>query len=352
MRVETLELFSYDLKLNTPIQLKGAQLETRKGLLLQIGDGRGRKAVCDIAPLPHFSPDTLSSILDAYADFKKRLLNSYWSLKLLLSPQNILNEHLSHSDYPSLFFGIEFALLSLMMPRFSLFTKVKVNLLLMGSDDAILKKAPLIQEYQATKLKVGKRSPEEALKLIEEIIPYLGPSQKLRIDINRSWTVRQALFFCEHFPISLCDYLEEPLQNPEEYLSFANYCNFPLAFDESLIEMPLDYLLSIPTKKALIIKPTLLGSLQKMNYFYQKACKHNLQFILTSSFESGLGHLMIAHLSRFLAIESPIGLDTYKWLEEDVLLAPLTFSKGSLHLPKENLVKPGLNMTKLTKIDV
>ncbi len=352
MRVETLELFSYDLKLNTPILIKDTELKTRKGLLLQVGDGRGRKAVCDIAPLPHFSPETLSSTLDAYVEFKKRLLNSYWSLKLLLSPQNILNEHLSHSDYPSLFFGIEFALLSLMMPKVSFLTKVKVNLLLMGSDEVILKKASKVKEYQAIKLKVGKRNPEETLRLIQELIPYLDPSQKLRIDINRSWTLKQSLFFCEHFPISYCDYLEEPLQNPEEYLNFSNYCNFPLAFDESLIEMPLDYLLSIPTKKALIIKPTLLGSLQKMNHFYQKACKHNLQFILTSSFESGLGHLMIAHLSRFLAIESPIGLDTYNWLEEDVLSDPLIFSKGTLLLPKENLVKPGLNKANLTKIDV
>ncbi|MCH9633437.1 MAG: o-succinylbenzoate synthase [Chlamydiae bacterium] len=351
MRVESLEIFSYNLKLKTPLIFKNASLESRQGVLLQVGDEQGRKVTCDIAPLPHFSPDSLSSSLDAYSQLKKELLNSYWSLKLLLSPNNILNQKLSPSLYPSLFFGIEFALLSLMMPSFSLSSKVKVNLLLMGSDEAILKKASIIADYEAIKLKVGIRSPEQTLELIHQITPYLNPSQKLRIDVNRAWTMKQTLFFCDHFPKHLCDYLEEPLQDPKEYLSFSNYCSYPIAFDESLLQQPLDYLLSIPTKKALIIKPSLLGSLQKMNLLYQKACKHKLQFILTSSFESGLGHLMIAHLSRFLAIESPIGLDTYNWFKEDVLSETLTFSKGSLVLPKENLIRPDLDFSKLTLID-
>lgn len=352
MRLDTLELYSYNLKLKTPLHLKNNRLLHREGLLIKVGDGRGRKSACDIAPLPHFSPDTIPSVIEAFSSLKKKLLKSFWSLKLLLSPQNILNESLSPKELPSLFFGLEFALLSLMMPKFSLFSKVKVNLLLMGSDEEIIKKIAISPFYPALKLKVGKRSPEQTLALIEKLAPALGPNQKFRIDVNRAWTLHQTLFFCEHLPLSLCEYLEEPLQNPEDLLSLSNYTNFPLAFDETLLDMPLDYILSIPTKKAFIIKPTLLGSLQKMNLLYQKACRHKLDFVLSSSFESGLGHLMIAHLSRFLAIESPIGLDTYSWFEEDVLNDPLVFSKGNLILPKENLIKPDLNTDYLTPIDV
>lgn len=352
LKIETLQLFSYTLKLKKPIILHGSSLTTRQGLLLKMSDGRGRSTACDIAPLPHFSPDSLPQIAQAFKEIKKKLMGSFWSLKLLLSPNNILHDSLSPIAFPSLFFALEFALLSLMMPTFSLLSKVKVNLLLMGTEEEILYKMRDSAFYPALKLKVGLRSPEQTLALLENLAPYLSPGQKFRIDVNRSWNLHQTLFFTKHFPVSLCEYLEEPLKDPEDYLSFSSYSDFPLGFDESLLDTPLDYILSIPTKKAFIVKPTLWGSLQRMNTLYQKACRHKLDFVLSSSFESGLGHLMIAHLSRFLAIESPIGLDTYSWLEEDVLNSPLIFSKGSLILPKENLIKPDLNLEALLSIDV
>lgn len=343
MKIETLQLFSYDLPLKRPLILKSQTLQSRRGLLVEMTDEKGRKAVSDIAPLPFFNPETIPAILEAYSQLKEQLLKTHWSLKLLLSSNNILNHTLDYKRYPSLFFGIEFALLSLLMPKFCISPHVTVNRLLMGSDETILDNLQNTQDHEKIKIKIGPRSPDKMIELIEKMRLHLKPHQQLRIDGNRAWTLRQTLLFCEHFPLELCDYLEEPLQNPKEYLTLANYCSHPIGFDESLLDTPLNLLLSVPTKKAFIIKPTLIGSLQRMNFLYQKACKFKLDFILSSSFESGLGHLMIAHLSRYLGLQAPIGLDTYQWLKDDVLLDPLNFQKGQLFLEKENLMKPRLN---------
>lgn len=352
MKLETLQLFSYELALKRPIVFKNETLTTRKGLLLEMKDSKGRQVVSDIAPLPYFSPESLPATLEVYSQIKDVLLKSHWSLKLLLAKKNILHECLCPQKFPSLFFGFEFALLSLMMPRFCIRPHVPINLLMMGSDSIILEKIKEASNYSRLKVKVGPRTPEKMLELIEKITPLLKPHQKLRLDVNRSWSLRQTLFFCEHFPIELCDYLEEPLKDPKEYLTLSSYCSHPLAFDESLLDTPLNFILSIPTKKAFVIKPTLIGSLQEINRFYQKACRYKLDFVLSSSFESGLGHLMIAHLSRYLGLEAPMGLDTYHWLKEDVLAESLHFDQGLLYLEKENLFKPKLNKELLKPIYV
>lgn len=351
MKVESLKLFSYDLKLKRPLFLKGETLTSRRGFILQMGDSEGRLAACDIAPLP-WSGDFDEKVIESYRFFKEKLIGSFWSLKLLLSKENILNEELSTHRVPALFFAFEFALLSLLMPKFSLFNPVNINSLLMGSDEAILSRMEEMKDYESIKVKVGPRTPEEMIELMNRLVPLMSDHQKIRLDGNQSWTLRQTLYFCEHFPIERCEYFEEPLQNPTELLELSAHTSLPLGFDESLALLPLDFLLSIPTKKALIIKPSLIGSLQKMNTLYQKACKHRLLYILSSCFESGLGHLMIAHLSRYLGLQSPIGLDTYHWLKEDLLLDPLNFLKGQLHLPGENLIKPRLNYKLLEEVNV
>lgn len=352
MKIDTLQIFSYELPLKKALVLKGVTLSSRRGLLLQMSDENGRSAFSDIAPLPHFSPENLPDTLDVYAQIKPKLLKTHWSLKTLFSQNNILYQSLDPEKFPSLFFAIEFALLSLMMPSVCTSPHIQINSLLMGSDEVILQRMPLLKSFSRIKLKPGPRSPEKLGELIERILPYMQEGQKLRIDFNRSWDIKQTLAFCEKLPLEYCDYLEEPLKNPAEYLSLSNYTAHPIAFDESLLDTPLNLLLSVPTKKAFVIKPSLMGSLQKINFYYQKACRYKLDFVLSSAFESGLGHLMIAHLCRYLGIEAAIGLDTYTWLKKDVLMDPLKFTKGTLLLKMQNLVQPELNKELLKPIYV
>ena len=348
VKIQNLQLYSYHLKLKQPLSLKGSLLDHREGLILKVTCEHGQSIQTDIAPLLNFHTESISSILKIFPQIKKALTKSFWSLKLLLNSENLLSQNLSYKKYPSRYFAIEFALLCHLMPKLDHFQDIKINALLSGADSELELKAPLIRDYESVKLKAGPRNAYELLSLIEKIQPHLRPQQKLRIDFNRSWKLTELLEFCKYFPIELCEYLEEPLENPLELLHFSSHCAHPIAFDESLLDTSLEFLLTIPTKRAFIIKPTLIGSLQKVNYLYSKARLHNLQFILTSAFESGIGHLMVAQLAHYLAIEDPIGLDTYQWLENDVLTKPLEFNKGKLDLKEQHILNPYINWKALT----
>ena len=348
VKIQDLQLYSYRLKLKQPLLLKESLVDYREGLILKMTNANGQSIQTDVAPLLNFHTESISSILKIFPQIQKALTKSFWSLKLLLNSEHLLSQNLSYQKYPSLYFAIEFALLCHLMPKLDHFQNIKINGLLSGTDNEIEIKAPLIKSYGSIKLKVGARGAYELLSLIEKISPHLKAEQKLRIDFNRSWELSELLEFCKHFPIELCEYLEEPLKNPLELLHFSSSYAHPIAFDESLLDTSFEFLLTIPTKRAFVIKPTLIGSLQKINYFYSKARLHNLQFILTSTFESGIGHLMIAQLAHYLAIEDPIGLDTYQWLESDVLTKPLEFNKGVLSLKEQHILNPYINWSALT----
>lgn len=346
VKIANLFLYDYNLLLNHPIELKGHPLGNRRGCLLKMVSDKRRGIFADVAPLPYFHKESLEDIKECFSEIKERLIGTHWSLQLLLKEKHILMDLPLYKKYPSLFFAIEFALLCHLMPKFNFFQDIKINALLAGSDEEILSKASLLKERRAIKVKAGRREPHEMLMLMEKLAKAL-PGHKFRVDINRAWPLDKTRAFCKKFPIELCEYLEEPLKNPLDFLTFSNEFLHPIAFDESILDTPLEFLLSVPTKAAFIIKPTLIGSLQKINQLYSKAELHGLKFILTSAFESGLGHLMIAHLAHFLGIEDPIGLDTYHWLKNDVLSKKLVLFEGVLNLKENHLLNPYVDMKAL-----
>lgn len=349
VKIADLQLYSYCLDLKTTLPIKGGSLNKRKGFILKMVSDTGHTIYSDVAPLPFFHRETEADILNIFPKIADQLIGSHWSLKLLLSHPNILSEHLNPTQFPTLYFALEFALLCHLMPRLDYFQEIKLNAYLSGTDHEILLKAHHLKHYEAIKIKVGPRDSHELLQLINKIHPCLLPHQVLRLDFNRSWSLSMLSHFCERFPLDLCDYLEEPLNNPLELLTFSNDFPHPLGFDESLLDTPLEFLLSIPTKAAFIIKPTLIGSLQKIHYLYSKSRLHDLKFILTSCYESGVGHLMIAQLAHYLAISDPMGLDTYQWIKNDLLIQPLDLSYGMLKLKEQNILNPYINFNLLSK---
>ncbi len=348
VKVQNLQLHSYEIKLKNPLYIKNHAINKRRGFVLELRADNGQVIYTDIAPLPHFHPETCQEILAIFPKVQKSLQNSFWSLKLLLNTEHVLSTALSYQRFPSLYFAIEMAILCHLMPNLQFFQDIKVNAHLKGTDAEIVQKVQTLKSFSSLKVKVGKRNPSELLQLMDQLCPHLSSSQKLRIDFNRSYSLQELLTFCEKFPLELCEYLEEPLANPMELLAFASEYPHPIAYDESLLDTPLELLLTVPTKNAFVIKPTLIGSLQKIAYLYSKARLHNLQFVLTSTFESGLGHLMIAQLAHFFALEEAIGLDTYAYLENDILLKPLTFSKDTLCIKDQHIFNPYLNWAMLT----
>lgn len=180
------------------------------------------------------------------------------------------------------------------------------------------------------KVKVGHFPVEKAVEVVKEIKREF-PEKILRLDASQKWTLKEALFFAKHFQKEDFAYLEEPVQSFEELFLFSKTTSFPIGVDESLITQPLEKIFSIPSLAALIVKPTIWGGLDACRKLLDEAKKRKLSFILGSAFESGVGLYAIASLACALEhTEEALGIDTYRFLQEDVLKEPPLFSEGKV----------------------
>ncbi len=254
----------------------------REGLILQIGNGFG-----EIAPLPGFSRETLEEAKEE-------------ALRLLPSFPN------ATPALPSVRFALDCAL----HPMPSSF-KLSINALNQHREG-----------FKALKLKLGPLLLNEALKLLKETPKHL----ELRLDFNRQWPLERLLAFAGHFTPTDFAYLEEPCSNFSDLLSFSKLTQFPIAVDESIPTIPY---WEIPTLKALIVKPTILGSVPPP--------PPGVELIFSSAYESGIGILHLARLCLQYNPDRPHGLDPYTQFLEDVLPEGPLISKGFISWQQKHL---------------
>lgn len=306
MRIRSVTLHEYQRSMGN---------QKRSGLLLQLKGKRGEESWGEIAPLPPFSPESLHQAKSEVLREIPSLLKEKWHPKTL---------------FPSVHFGIESALLDFLLP-----IKVSpppVNALLRGPLRDIGKMGENLQGYEAVKIKVGHLSLEKSLSLIQEVLPLLPPKIKLRIDANRSWSLKEALSFASAFPPNLFEYFEEPLAHFQDLFSFP----YPIALDETIRSLHPDSYFSLPHLKALVIKPTLMGGMGKLISLLKRAQKKGIAFILSSSYESELGISLIAKLaSRLHLPKTPMGLDTNQFFEKPLFEKTTNKSRGKLIFPKK-----------------
>ncbi len=310
MQIKSLTLHPYETLLTNGLG--------RSGTLIHLLDEKGTSGWGEIAPLPNWSGECLEDCLKQLEKKQSLITQIDWTLSHYL-------EYLGLLDLlPSVLFGLESALLSLLSPlkNFSL----PVSALFMGSAASILDQARVRQSegYTSAKLKVSQLSFEEAREVIERLKDHF----RLRIDVNRAWNTDESLRFFEPFPLGTFDYIEEPFQNPHDLVLFSH----PLAVDESFPEdLSLEQLESLPSLKALIYKPTMQGGMHGCIPLLEWSVRRGIALVLSSSFETDLGLAHIAAMAHRLGLSSPIGIGTYHYLQESFCNQKLQFSGGNVH---------------------
>jgi o-succinylbenzoate synthase len=289
MKFDPLTLYPYQIPLTSG--------QKRAGVLVKLGES----AWGDVAPLPKWSKETLEEALEELCRKKDAILAMEWMA------HEYLEQLKSLKLLPSVHFGIESALLSLLdpLPEYS----VPVSALLMGSPEEILAqgKKRHSEGYASAKLKVSNLSFDEAAHVIRELKDLFY----LRIDVNCAWSTEESLRFFEQFPQDAFDYVEEPFQNPHDLKLFTH----PLAVDESFPQdLTLEELEGMPVLKALIYKPTIQGGMAGCIPLQKWAEKRGVSVVLSSSFESGVGLAHIAGMARRLGLQAPVGIGTYHYL--------------------------------------
>lgn len=288
----------------------------RSGVLINIIDDQGVSGWGDIAPLPKWSKETIEQCIAQFSRYEHSLLTINWTAL------NCLDELSKLSLYPSLSFGIESALLSILRPLPP--HTVQTSALLMGSPKEIIEQANLrlAEGFTSAKLKVGNLSFDEAFQLIHQ----LKNRFHLRIDVNRAWDTTDSLQFFSQFPINSFDYVEEPFKNPKDLIDFPH----PLAIDESYPDnLNLDDLHKLPTLKAIIYKPTIQGGLIGCLALNEWTIKQGVALVLSSSFESHIGLTNIASIAYRLSLHSPIGIGTAHFMSTSNSVFPPILNHSS-----------------------
>lgn len=276
-----LEFFPFQFPVNIPTA-KG-RIYSRKGFYL-ILKNKDQSVITEVSPLPYWSSESLEEVYATIDSYQK---------------QGLPPTHEIH--FPSLQFAIEAALYRLEFFKESSF--------------------PICSYHQknakAMKLKLFHLPIQRAIAYCKTIKKKY-PQTLLRLDVNETWSLQDAIEFTQHFSPHDFEYIEEPVSDLEELKKFIEQTHFPIALDEKLYKYSFKTLQTLPSIQALILKPTLLGGIS--------ICQ-NLQkifdcpFIFSSCYETEIGLANIHLFSRlFSPKNTPIGVGTLPCLESFVPL--------------------------------
>jgi len=333
MIISALHLYQYQIPLDKLLPVGSQRIDVRKGLVLHVEaideTGEALTEQVEIAPLSGldidgnplhgFSKESLTQVSDKL----ENLLES-----LVQKPIDHLLDIADIEALPSLAFG-----LSLMHAKLkgqlnahaiSLSADLKIiSLLYRSSDEPInalhQRVADLPADIHAAKVKVAQTSLEEEVQLIHQILA-IRPDLKLRLDANRGFSLEQAIDFAACLPLASIEYIEEPCQRPSDNATFYQAIGMPWALDESLND-PLYQFALQPGLTALVVKPMLIGTLEKLQQLQAEAEHSGVRFILSSSLEASLGIEALARLSQLMTPDEVPGLDTLTAFSCDLLVS-------------------------------
>lgn len=296
-------LYAFSLPMEAGIILRNQRLKTRDGLLVRLQDGR-QEGWGEISPLPEFSQETL---LEATEEAKHRLIE--W----------VNGAAFTNSNIPSVAFGCSCALAELNgeLPQQANYRKAP---LCSGDPDDLILRLDAMEGEKIAKVKVGLY---EAVRdgMVANLLLEAVPDLKLRLDANRSWTRAKADGFAKYVHPdyrSRIDFFEEPCKTREESLQYAADTGIAIAWDESVREAGFKVEVQAGVA-AIIIKPTLTGSLNYCRTLIDEAHRLGLQAVISSSIESSFGLTQLARIADWLTPSTIPGLDTLDLIQSQLI---------------------------------
>ncbi|MCQ8912264.1 o-succinylbenzoate synthase [Escherichia albertii] len=287
------QVYRWQIPMDAGGVLRDRRLKTRDGLYVCLRDGE-REGWGEISPLPGFSQESWEEAQSALLTWVNGWLAGDCALP----------------EMPSVAFGVSCALAELAdaLPQAA---NYRAAPLCNGDpDDLILKLADMPGEKVA-KVKVGLY---EAVRdgMVVNLLLEAIPDLHLRLDANRAWTPLKGQQFAKYVNPDYRDriaFLEEPCKTRDDSRAFARETGIAIAWDESLREPDFTFAAEEGVR-AVVIKPTLTGSLDKVCEQVQAAHALGLTAVISSSIESSLGLTQLARIAAWLTPDTIPGLDT------------------------------------------
>ncbi|CNK31964.1 O-succinylbenzoate synthase [Yersinia enterocolitica] len=301
MRAAT--LYRYSIPMDAGVILRHQRLKNRDGLLVKLQQGE-QSGWGEIAPLPEFSQETLAEAQMAATSW----LQSW-----------VKGESADLGALPSVAFGLSCALAELDQ-RLPLAADYRKAPLCTGDPDELFAVLQALPGEKVAKVKVGLYEAVRDGMIVNVLLEAL-PDLTLRLDANRSWTRAKADGFAKYVNPELRSriaFLEEPCKTRAESREFARETGIAIAWDESVREA--DFQVEAePGVAAIVIKPTLVGSIARCQQLVQQAHQAGLVAVISSSIESSLGLTQLARLAHWLTPSTVPGLDTLELMQAQLL---------------------------------
>lgn len=364
MKITEFEIFRYDLPLIASIKIGNVQVKNRSGLIIRIRDEESFSGIGEIAPLPGLHGENLEEALTNLNENAACLLHSEVPSQLEELGAGFEKWIGRKTILPSVQFGLEMAILNLLADRTSrslgrLLSKdcqetIAINGLVFGGQDEIIDQTKrLIRDgYQTLKMKVGRKSLDEEIRILEDLRDIINGKAHLRLDANRRWSYADAVSFAKSIDPDRIEYIEEPFPDVNRLSDFFDHAGMPFALDESLQEHPLDQLQNMRGLKAFVIKPSVIGGFGRSMKLVRYAKARRIYPVISSAFESGVG---LSALANFAASMNPgnvaMGLDTSRWFAGDLPKMGLKTSNGKMDVESAYRNGKEINYELLRKIN-
>ncbi|MRE93837.1 o-succinylbenzoate synthase [Enterobacter bugandensis] len=297
------QVYRWQISMDAGVVLRERRLKTRDGFFVHLQQDE-QEGWGEISPLPGFSLESLDEAQSALLTWVKA-----W--------REGANPALP--DAPSAAFGISCALAELdgSLPEEA---NYRAAPLCTGDPDELFALLAAMPGEKVAKIKVGLY---EAVRdgMVANLLLEAIPDLHLRLDANRAWTPLKAQQFARYVnPAyrSRIAFLEEPCKTRDDSRAFARETGIAIAWDESLREDDFVFVAE-PGVSAVVIKPTLTGSLAKVREQVSAAQALGLTAVISSSIESSLGLTQLARIAAWLTPDTVPGLDTLNLMQAQLL---------------------------------
>lgn len=297
--MRSVQIYRWTVPMDAGVVLRERRLKTRDGLFVYLQQDE-REGWGEISPLPGFSHESLDD-----AEIALRA----WSIAWRDGGEPLL------PGLPSVDFGISCAQAELdgTLPEQA---DYRAAPLCTGDPDELFAALAAKPGEKVAKIKVGLY---EAVRdgMVANLLLEAIPDLRLRLDANRAWTPLKAQQFAKYVKPEYRDriaFLEEPCKTRADSLAFAHETGIAIAWDESLREADFSFVAE-PGVSAVVIKPTLTGSLAEVRNQVAAAHALGLVAVISSSIESSLGLTQLARVAAMLTPNTIPGLDTLNLMQ-------------------------------------
>lgn len=185
---------------------------------------------------------------------------------------------------------------------------------------------------------------------VRAVREVMGPSGRIRVDANASWTLDEAEHTIRDLEVLDIDYVEQPVASAADLAELrrrVHRLGIHIAADESIRrDHDVDTLMELDAVDVAVLKVQPLGGIVTATAIAHRAHDHGMSVVVSSALETsvGLHYGAVFHNTLAGAGMKPLsaGLATGGLLESDVVQSPLSANGGVLAVTAPELDREAL----------